>query len=57
MEQKRRFDPTAMEFKVRINNADGLFARRNNSTCWEKFFTPTIESRPPKHLLYHTRLE
>lgn len=38
-EQKRRFDPTAMEFKVCINNADGLFARRNNSTCWKKNFS------------------
>ena len=26
MEQKRRFDPTAMEFKVCINNVDGPFA-------------------------------
>lgn len=47
MEQKRRFDPTAMEFKVCINNADGLFARRNNSTCWKKFFTRTIGDRIP----------
>ena len=26
VEQKRRFDPTAMEFKVCINNVDGPFA-------------------------------
>lgn len=60
MEQKRRFDPTAMEFKVCINNADGLFSPAGIILPVGKNFSREqsgIESRPPKHLLYHTRLE